>query len=87
MHAEHAAMRCFSSHVPTWYRIATQTVPVRTRSFATPPTPPPNALQIIGCSMLKALEQVHAAGFIHRDVKPANFVMDPANSQEATAGG
>lgn len=48
--------------------------------------PPHHLPQIIGCSMLKALEQVHAAGFIHRDVKPANFVMDPPGSMDPTAG-
>jgi serine/threonine protein kinase len=43
-------------------------------------------VQIIGAGMLKALEQVHLAGFIHRDVKPANFVMAPADAPSPTAG-
>lgn len=36
--------------------------------------------------MLKALEQVHSEGHIHRDVKPANFVMDPADAVDPAAG-
>ncbi len=30
-----------------------------------------------GLQMLDALEGMHRLGFIHRDVKPANFVMFP----------
>jgi hypothetical protein len=50
------------------------------------PAPLPVPVQIIGAGMLKALEQVHRAGFIHRDVKPANFVMAPADAPSPTAG-
>ncbi|KAL4449542.1 hypothetical protein ABPG77_007186 [Micractinium sp. CCAP 211/92] len=42
----------------------------------------PTAAKVVAASMLKALEQVHAEGFIHRDVKPANFVMDPADATD-----
>lgn len=31
----------------------------------------------IALQMLQALQDVHEAGFIHRDVKPSNFVMPP----------
>ncbi|KAL4421516.1 hypothetical protein ABPG75_010807 [Micractinium tetrahymenae] len=43
------------------------------------------AAKVIAASMLKALEQVHAEGFIHRDVKPANFVADPADAPDPAA--
>ncbi|PSC67566.1 hypothetical protein C2E20_8775 [Micractinium conductrix] len=36
--------------------------------------------KVIGATMLKALEGAHAAGYIHRDVKPANFVMNPPDA-------
>ncbi len=31
----------------------------------------------IGRHMLEAIEGVHKLGFIHRDVKPANFALTP----------
>ena len=38
--------------------------------------PRPYATQIL-IQMLDAIEIVHEAGFIHRDVKASNFVLDP----------
>lgn len=42
--------------------------------------------QVIGATMLKALEGAHAAGYIHRDVKPANFVMNPPDAPSPAYG-
>ncbi|PNH10000.1 putative serine/threonine-protein kinase [Tetrabaena socialis] len=38
----------------------------------------------LACSMLRGLEQVHATGFVHRDVKPANFAVGPAFADALT---
>ena len=46
------------------------------------PLPP----QVIGASMLRALEQVHGEGVIHRDVKPANFVMSGGEAEDPAKG-
>lgn len=46
-----------------------------------PTTPLRKDLKVLsahaGLQMLDALEGMHRLGFIHRDVKPANFVMFP----------
>lgn len=60
---------------------------VRPVTEQVPLPPPPRCPQIIGAGMLRALEQVHGEGFIHRDVKPANFVMAPPDAQDPLRGG
>ena len=46
------------------------------RNFPNQRMPRPYATQIL-IQMLDAIEIVHEAGFIHRDVKASNFVLDP----------
>jgi hypothetical protein len=43
--------------------------------------------KVIAAAMLRALEDVHRAGHIHRDVKPANFCMSPPDATDLSAGG
>lgn len=35
-----------------------------------------SACQRLGCQMLDRLKELHRHGFVHRDVKPSNFMMD-----------
>lgn len=42
---------------------------------------PVETIKLVGASLLNAVEQLHTAGYVHRDVKPANFALhSPAAS-------
>jgi serine/threonine-protein kinase len=36
---------------------------------------PPNEVAALGCQALQALEAAHAAGIVHRDIKPQNLIL------------
>ena len=39
--------------------------------------------QLIGAQLLTGLEMLHREGYIHRDVKPANFALSPPRRVQA----
>ncbi|MGW7054223.1 protein kinase domain-containing protein [Streptomyces sp. NPDC054887] len=57
--------------------------PTLRRRLATGPMAPPEVVAI-GAGLARALAHVHAAGIVHRDVKPSNVLLDDAGRPHLT---
>jgi serine/threonine-protein kinase len=57
--------------------------PALTREMARGPLPPARALDIIA-QVAGGLAAAHAAGVVHRDIKPGNLLVDPAGQVKIT---
>jgi serine/threonine-protein kinase len=57
--------------------------PALTRELARGPLPPARTLDIIA-QVAGGLAAAHAAGVVHRDIKPGNLLVDPAGQVKIT---
>ena len=55
---------------------------VRSVYLSTPLEERPAAVRKIGCDVIRCLRELHAAGFVHNDIKPGNILFGPPGTPQ-----